>query len=207
MYTNVPGSSPGRYSLPLAEIPQERLRAHGNIVGYASGLNAGDGLDAADNVLPDRASFRRIVSVVVIHADRSGPAGLEAQIDIEDAEKAAQQQPGAHEQHRGQRHLRDHQRRRASARAFCPHSCRGPSLSALPANCRSDILSPGARPKNTAATTAMNSVHPSAAPSIRTLASSGKRNRSLVGKIPGDGKSNSQAHHRTREREDQTLGE
>jgi hypothetical protein len=36
-----------------------------------------------------------------------------------------------------------------------------------------DILSPGARPKKTAAVTAINSVHASAAPSMRTLLSSG----------------------------------
>ncbi len=50
-------------------------------------------------------------AIVVIHADRGGPARLETKIDIEDAQKTPQQQPSAHQQHAGQGNLGDDQHR------------------------------------------------------------------------------------------------
>ena len=89
--------------------------SEGQIVGNACSLDAGDGADACDHFLEDdtallsgqRTIFISRHGVVVINFDGGRVFGLEAKIDAEDAEKAAQQQAGANEQHTGQGDLGD----------------------------------------------------------------------------------------------------
>ncbi len=56
------------------------------------------------------AGFGGRSGVVVIHPDGGGAFGLEAQIDVEHFQEAAQQQACANQQHAGQGDFRNHQR-------------------------------------------------------------------------------------------------
>ena len=91
------------------------ILAEGQVVGETGSFDAGNGADACDHFLEDGAallSAQRTVfisrhAVVVFHLHCGGALGLEAEIDIEDVEKAAQQQARADQQHTGQRDLGD----------------------------------------------------------------------------------------------------
>ena len=83
-------------------------------VGNPRGLDAGNGTHAGDNLLEDvrlllQGVFARLGVVAVIHHDGCGMLGLESKIDVENFEKAAQQESRAHQEHAGQRNLSDHQ--------------------------------------------------------------------------------------------------
>ena len=67
------------------------------MVGEGAPVGRGDRARRGGPVAPS-LSHR---GLVVLDVDRSGALGLEAEIDIEDVEEAAQQEPGADEQDAG----------------------------------------------------------------------------------------------------------
>ena len=74
-------------------------------------FDAGQRADAGDHVLKIGGAFVGIAAVVVVEVDFDGwrRRGLEAEIDVEDAQEAAHEQAGADEQHAGERDFRDDQ--------------------------------------------------------------------------------------------------
>ena len=75
----------------------------------ARGLHARHGLDTLENPVHDADPVLRVaVAEEEAHRDRVG--GLESETNTRQAREGPQQQPGANEQHDGQRHLRYHKR-------------------------------------------------------------------------------------------------
>ena len=75
----------------------------------------GSALTRSRDLLEDHAALCRARvagrgAVVVLHFDRGGTVGLEAEIDVEHLEEAAHQQSRADQQHAGQGDFRDDQR-------------------------------------------------------------------------------------------------
>src|SRR5262249_42152938 len=98
-----------RWLLASGRDSPAAVAAHGKVVGYACGFNAGNLRSAAHDFLPDGGTLCRIAPVVIIHADGSGAAGFKAKVDVENVQEAAQQQAGANQQHACQGDLSDHQ--------------------------------------------------------------------------------------------------
>ena len=63
--------------------------AHRQIVRYSSRLDARNHQTSARDFLPDRGSLRRISAIVIVNTDSGCVACLEAQINVQHAEKAA----------------------------------------------------------------------------------------------------------------------
>ena len=90
---------------------------HGKRVGDACGLDAGDLLDTVENLAVERGDFGCGVDAAgVVEGDGGGAGGLEAKVDVEDAEEAAQEQTRGDEEHAGEGDLRDDE---GSAEAGC----------------------------------------------------------------------------------------
>src|SRR2546422_2677770 len=70
------------------EIPAP-VAVQRELVGHAGGFDTGDGADALQYLLQDRATPRPIATIVVVDLDRGSPARLEPQVDVEDPQKAA----------------------------------------------------------------------------------------------------------------------
>ena len=80
-------------------------------VGDAGALDAGDLLDPAQHLVEVGVPLlARRVPAVGIDADRRRARRLEAHVDVEHADQAANQQARADQQHAGERDLRDDQR-------------------------------------------------------------------------------------------------
>ena len=142
-------------------------------VRHARRFDARDGPYPPQDLLQDGPAPRQVVAVVEFDLDRRRVLRLKAQVHVQQAHKAAQQQARADQQHARQRHLRHHQR---GTHAFVPPargSFQGRYLSAPPAGSPAETRNAGARPKITATEIAISTVHPSAAPSTRTVESSG----------------------------------
>ena len=71
-------------------------------VGDASGFDAGNRFYIANNFLKRGTDFFALGTGVVLDVDDGGVAGLETEIDIEDAEEAAKKQAGANEENAGE---------------------------------------------------------------------------------------------------------
>ena len=85
------------------------IASEGQIVGDAGVFDAGQRGDSADHILEDGGAFCIAAAVVEVELDGGGVCGLEAEVDVEDAQEAAHEQAGADEQHAGERDFRDDQ--------------------------------------------------------------------------------------------------
>jgi hypothetical protein len=84
------------------------IAGHGEGVGDGGGLDAGDLLDAVEDLAVEGGDFGCGVDAAgVVEEDGGGAGGLEAQVDVEDAEEAAQKQAGGDEKDAGEGDLRD----------------------------------------------------------------------------------------------------
>src|SRR5438132_14263 len=75
--------------------PQLRFRSSGNMSATPAASTPGSAFTLAQNFLKDRVTFNTITSIVIANREGGGVTWLEAEIDIEDAKKAAQQKPGS----------------------------------------------------------------------------------------------------------------
>ena len=148
------------------------IAGHGERVGDACGLDAGDGLDAVEDLAVDGSALG-CAPIVEVEPHGGGVGGFEAQVDVEDAEKAAQEQAGADEEDAGEGDLRDDEGGAEASRSWPPVVLAAESLSA---SCRLplEMRRPGTMPKSTPALTAMKRVQARAVLSMRMLERSGR---------------------------------
>jgi hypothetical protein len=75
------------------------------LVGKTDGLDARNIANAAEHFFEDAGAFCTVPAVVEVDAEGCGVGGLEAEVDVEDVEKAAEKQAGADEQDTGEGNL------------------------------------------------------------------------------------------------------
>ena len=97
------------------------------VIGYAGGLDSRQPTHSGDDLLEDFAALRLSgffcgSTVVVIDFDGGGVIGLEAEINVEHPDEAAEQQTRAHQQHARQCNFEDDQRG-ADAFVFAAQAC------------------------------------------------------------------------------------
>ena len=110
-------------------MPQLRLRAKGRLSEMPACSTPGNARDACDHVLEDRGALGIIAAAVVeVDFDGGGVGGLEAEVDVEDAQEAAQEQAGADEQDAGECDFGDDER---GAEAVVPPAVAGAVTSAV----------------------------------------------------------------------------
>src|ERR1044071_2271609 len=81
------------------------------VISHSRAFNAGDGGNTVHNLAENGGTLYVVLAVVivVVNLDGSGAAWLKSQVNIHYAQKAAQQQSCASQQHAGQCDLRDNQ--------------------------------------------------------------------------------------------------
>ena len=102
------GEFAGLVVLALGGDAPGAVAGHGEGVGDGSGLDAGDLLDAVEDLAVEGSDFGCGVDAAgVVEEDGGGAGGLEAEVDVEHAEEAAQEQAGGDEENAGESDLRD----------------------------------------------------------------------------------------------------
>ncbi len=104
------GELAGLVVLALGGDAPGAVAGHGERVGDGGGLDAGDLLDAVDDLAVEGGVFGGGGSTETawdVEEHGGGAGGLEAEIDVEDAEEAAEEQAGADEEDAGEGDLGD----------------------------------------------------------------------------------------------------
>ncbi len=103
------GELAGLIVLALGGDAPGAVAGHGERVGDGGGLDAGDLLDAVEDLAVEGGVLAAVFDVPlgIVEEDGGGAGGLEAEVDIEDAEEAAEEKAGADEEDAGEGDLRD----------------------------------------------------------------------------------------------------
>jgi hypothetical protein len=190
----------------LGDQAPTAVAVKGEHVGHAGGLDAGQGADALQDFLEDGTTARDVIAIVEFDLEGGDVGGLEAEIDIEQADEAAREEAGADEQDARQRDFGDDE---GGAEALVPSAVghTGAAIledvlevAARDLECRADTEDYANRDGDRGCPRERGAIH-------TDCGKERQRHLILTGEVEGDGPGEDHAERCARAGEQETLGE